>query len=108
MRLARHLLPSSRSHNQTFGDKTSDVCPRPSDASATVACMALAGRSTLSARLAPAISRRLEALAMRHLLCLLSACGLVVMLPVQSQAQPERYEVGQRLRAFEAAWDEHT
>jgi predicted esterase len=30
------------------------------------------------------------------------------MLPVRSQAQTERYEVGQRLRAFEAAWDKHT
>jgi poly(3-hydroxybutyrate) depolymerase len=45
---------------------------------------------------------------MNRLFCLLSVCGLLATLPARSQAQPERYEVGQRLRAFEAAWDEHT
>src|SRR5690349_16175763 len=34
-------------------------------------------------------------------------CLIVLALPLPAQAQAERFELGQRLRAFEGAWDEH-
>src|SRR5262245_20668149 len=37
-----------------------------------------------------------------------AALALLALLPTAARAQPDRFEVGQHLRAFEAAWDEHT
>jgi pimeloyl-ACP methyl ester carboxylesterase len=34
-------------------------------------------------------------------------CLIVLALPLPARAQAERFELGQRLRAFEGAWDEH-
>src|SRR5262249_243170 len=44
---------------------------------------------------------------MKRLLLLL-LCGSAALLPAQARAQVERFEVGQRLRAFEAVWEEQT
>jgi len=35
-------------------------------------------------------------------------CGSVALLPARGQAQAERFELGRRLRAFEAAWQRQT